>query len=172
MNAKKTPDENFLDAQIALLMNAKVGELDEYLTATGLDPQDLEKRGTNAIKGALTNIQVAKQTSATLSALAPARQKEIANRLQIKRSVFAALSEHRAIVSSIPARFLLRLADELGAAADALRLALSTPLIPSGVAQYKSDEAPAAPVQVPFEQLLRESSMSEEEIAELMREDS
>jgi hypothetical protein len=171
MIIKKTPDENFLDAQIALLTNAKVGELDEYLAAAGLNPQSLDERGTNAIKGALTSIQVAKQTSATLAALAPARQKEIASRLQIKRSVFSALSEHRAIVSSIPVRFLKRLADELGAAVDALRLALSTPVISAGVPQYKSDDAPGAPVQVPFEQLLREAAMSEEEIAELMRED-
>ena len=171
MNAKKTPDENFLDAQIALLMNAKADELDEYLTAARLDPTELERRGTNAIKGALTSIQVAKQTSATLSGLAPARQKEIASRLRIKRSVFVALSEHRVIVSSVPARFLRRFADELGAAVDVLRFALSTPMIPAGAAQYKSNETPRAPVQVPFEQLLREASMSEEEIAEFMRED-
>lgn len=171
MTIKKTPDENFLDAQITLLTSAKADELDDYLTAAGLAPEDLDERGTNAIKGALTSIQVAKQTSATLSALAPARQKEIASRLQIKRSVFAALSEHRAIVSSIPARFLQRLADELGAAVDSLRLVLSTPVISADAPQYKSDESPRAPVQVPFEQLLREAAMSEEEIAELMRED-
>lgn len=171
MTTKKSPDENFLDAQIALLTNAKFDELDEYVVAAGLTPQSLEERATYAIKGALTSIQVAKQTSATLSALAPARQKEIASRLQIKRSVFSAISEHRVIVSSIPVRFLKRLADELGAAVDVLLLALSTPVIAAGVPQYKSDEAPDAPVQVPFEQLLREAAMSEEQIAELMRED-
>ena len=55
MKDNKTPDEKFLDAEIALLMNASPEELDEYLVAAGLDPQDLETRGMNAVKGALTN---------------------------------------------------------------------------------------------------------------------
>ncbi len=170
MKDNKTPDEKFLDAEIALLMNASPEELDEYLVAAGLDPQDLETRGMNAVKGALTNLQVARQ-AATLSDLSVARQREVANNLGIKRSVFAALAEHRAIVSSIPKRFLKRLAAEVGSSLQALTLVLSVPLQRAPETQYKSDTTPTAPVQVTFEQILREAAMSEQEIADLMRED-
>jgi hypothetical protein len=166
----KTPDENFLDAQIALLMQASPEELDEYLAAAGLDPKDVEERGVNAVKGALTNLQVAKQ-AATLSELSPTRQREVAGKLKIKRSVLAGLAEHRAIVSSIPKRFMRQLADEIGATAQALSLVLSAPVTGRRAAQYKSDTAPKEPVRVPFEQLLREAAMSEEDIAEVMREE-
>lgn len=170
MNNPKTPDEKFLEAQIALLMNASLEELDEYLVAAGLDPQDVETCGMNAVKCALTNLQVARQAAA-LADLSVARQREVATRLGIKRSVFAALAEHRAIVSSIPKRFLNRLASEVGASAQALTFALSVPLERTPEVQYKSDRAPAVPVQVSFEQLLREAAMSEPDIADLMRED-
>ncbi|MHB1701404.1 MAG: hypothetical protein ACYCSN_14975 [Acidobacteriaceae bacterium] len=170
MNKPKSPDERFLDAQIALLMEASPEELDEYLVAVGLDPQDVEKRGLNAVKGALTNLQVAKQ-AADLSDLSSVRQREIAGRLRIKRSVFAALAEHRAIVSSIPKRFMEQLANEIGATAQVLSLVLSAPVVGTRAARYKSDTRPQPPVRVPFEQLLREAAMSEEEIGELLRED-
>lgn len=171
MNNGKTPDEKFLEAQIALLMDASAEELDEYLVAAGLDPQDIEKRGMNGVKGALTSLQVA-QRAAALSDLSAARQREVAGHLGIKRSVLSALAEHRAIVSSIPKRFLTRLATELGDTVQTLSLVLSAPIAATRSAQHKSDTAPKEPVRVPFEQLLREAAMSEEEIAELMREDS
>ena len=171
MNIPKTPDEKFLEAQIALLTEASPTELDEYLVAAGLDPQGVENRGMNAVKGALTNLQIAKRAAA-LSELSPARQREVASHLGIKRSVFSALAEHRAIVSSIPKRFMNRLGNALGETVQTLSLILSAPIAPTPSAQHKSDTAPTAPVRVPFEQLLREAGMSEDEIAELMREDS
>jgi len=166
----KTPDEKFLEAQIALLMGASPQDLDEYLAAAGLDPQDMEQRGMNAVKGALTNLQVAKR-AAVLADLSAARQRQIASRLGIKRSVFAALAEHRAIVSSIPKQFMQALADEIGETIQTLTLVLSAPVVGTRAAQYKSEAAPQAPVRVPFEQLLREAGMNEDEIAQVMRED-
>ena len=164
-------DEKFLEAQIAVLMDASAEELDEFLQATGLEPQELEKQGMNAVKGALTSLEVAKQ-AVMLSDFSVARQREVATRLGIKRSVFAGLAEHRAIVASIPKRFLQRLANEIGASVLALTDALCAPVVTASAAQYRSDVAPKAPVQVPFEQLLREAGMSEEQIAALMqRED-
>lgn len=171
MNKGKSPDEKFLEAQIALLMDASPQELNEYLEAGGMDPQDLENQGMNAVKGTLTTLQVTKQAAA-LSEFSAARQREIAGHLGIKRSVFTALAEHRAIVSSIPKQFLQRLASEMGTTVQALRLGLSAPVMPARAAQYKSDVAPKVSVQVPFEQLLREAGMGEEEIAVLMRDDS
>lgn len=169
MNKGKTPDEKFLEAQIALLMDTSAEELNEVLQAAGLEPEELEKKGMNAVKGALTSLQVAKQ-AAVLSDLSVARQREVAARLGIKRSVFAGLAEHRAIVSSIPKQFLQRLANEIGASVQALTDALCAPLVAPSAVQYKSEVAPKAPVQVPFEQLLREAGMSQEQIAVLMRE--
>ena len=61
MNKGKTPDEKFLEAQIALLMDASAEELDEVLQTAGLEPQEIEKQGMNAVKGALTSLQLAKQ---------------------------------------------------------------------------------------------------------------
>lgn len=170
MNKGKTPDEKFLEAQIALLMDASAEELNGFLQAAGLQPQELEKQGLNAVKGALTSLQVARQ-AVVLSDLSVARQREVAARLGIKRSVFAGLAEHRAIVASIPKRFLQRLANEIGASVQALTDALCAPDVVARAAQYKSDVAPKAPVQVPFEQLLREAGMSQEQIAALMREE-
>jgi hypothetical protein len=169
VNKGKTPDEKFLEAQIAVLMDASAEELNEILQAAGLEPQELEKQGMNAVKGALTSLQVAKK-AAVLSDLSVPRQREVAARLGIKRSVFAGLAEHRAIVASIPKRFLQRLANEIGASVQAVTDALSAPLVAPTAAKYKSDVAPKAPVQVPFEQLLREAGMSQEQVAELMRE--
>lgn len=170
MNKGKMPDEKFLDAQVAVLMDASAEELNEILQAAGLEPQELDKQGMNAVKGALTSLQVAKQ-AVVLSDLSVARQREVAARMGIKRSVFAGLAEHRAIVVSIPKRFLLRLANEIGASVQALTDALSAPVVAPTAAQYKSEVAPKAPVQVPFEQLLREAGMSQEQIAALMREE-
>ena len=170
MNKGNTPDEKFLDAQIALLMDASAEELDEVLQTAGLEPHEIEKQGMNAVKGALTSLQLAKQ-AVVLSDLSVARQREVAARLGIKRSVFAGLAEHRAIVASIPTRFLQRLANEIGASLQALTDTLCAPVVAAPAAQYRSDVAPKAPAQVPFEQLLREAGMSQEQIAALMRED-
>jgi predicted XRE-type DNA-binding protein len=169
VNKGNTPDEKFLEAQIALLMDASAEGLDEVLRAAGLEPLEIEKQGMNAIKGALTSLQVAKQ-AVVLSDLSVARQREVAARLGIKRSVFAALVEHRVIVASIPKRLLQRLANEIGVSVQALRDALCAPVVAAPAAQYRSDVAPKAPVQVSFEQLLREAGMSQEQIAALMRE--
>jgi hypothetical protein len=171
VNNPKTPDEKFLEAQIALLMEAGPEEVDEHLVAARLDPQDIENRGMNAVKGALTNLQIVKRATA-LSELSADRQREMASHLGIKRSVLSALAEHRAILSSIPKRFMTRLANELGETVQTLSLILSVPMALTPSARHKSDTAPTAPVRVPFEQLLREAAMSENEIAELMREDS
>lgn len=171
MNAKKTPDQRFLDAQIALIMETPDEELDEMLQAGGFDSKDLAARGTVAVERALADIQEAHHTSDTLRSLPVTLQREVATRLGIRRSVFTALAEHRALVKTIPKRFLQRLAEEIGATLEAITLALSGPVRPAA-AQHKSDQAPELPKQVSFEQLLRDASMTEAEIAELMREDA
>lgn len=171
MNAKKTPDQRFLDAQIALLMGTPEAELDELLQAVDLEGSHLASRGTVAIDRALAAVDSANQTSNALTSLPIPRQREVAARLGIRRSVFTALAEHRAVVESIPKSFLRRFAKEVDATLEAVTLALSGP-VRVAIAQHKSNQAPELPKRVKFEQLLRDASMTEAEIAELMREDS
>lgn len=171
MKAKKTPDQRFLDAQIALIMGTQDAELDELLQAAGFDAQDLAARGAGAVERALAAIEQADKASAALESLPVPRQREIASRLGIRRSVLTALAEHRALVETIPKRFLQRLADEVETTLEVMRLALMGPVLASA-SQHKSDKAPEFPKQVAFEQLLRDTAMTEDEIAELMRDDA
>lgn len=170
MNVKKTPDQRFLDAQIALIMGTPDDELDELLQEVGFTPNDLAARGTVAIERASATIQQAHQASDALNSLPANRQREVATRLGIRRSVFTALAEHRALVETIPKRFLQKLAMEVGTTLETITLTLSGP-VRFATAQHKSDQAPELPNQVTFEQLVRDASMTELEIAELMRED-
>lgn len=171
MNAKKTPDQRFLDAQIALIMNTPDAELDELLEAVGFDAQDLAARGASAVERALDAIEQADKASAALQSLPISRQREIAGRLGIRRSVFAALAEHRALIATIPKRFLRRFANEMKTSVEVMRLALMGPVLAFD-AEHKSDKAPELAKQVTFEQLLRDAAMSEDEVAELMRDDA
>jgi hypothetical protein len=170
MTTKYTQDQRFLDAQIALIMDAPDDELDALLQEVGFDPNDLAARGTVAVERASAAIKQAYQTSDALNSLTATRQREVALRLGIPRSVLTALTEHRAVVGTVPKRFLQKLAIEVGATLETITLALLEPIRVTN-AQYKSDQAPELPTQVSFEQLIRDASMSELEIAELMRED-
>ena len=170
MNTKKPQNQRFLDAQIALIMGAPDDELDELLQEVGFDPNDLAARGTVAVERASAAIKQAYQTSDALNSLPAPRQRDVATRLGIRRSVLTALTEHRALVETIPKRFLQKLAMEVGATFETITLALSGP-VRFASAQHKADQAPELPNQVTFEQLIRDASMTELEIAELMRED-
>ncbi|OHV95086.1 hypothetical protein AKG95_22675 [Janthinobacterium lividum] len=169
MNTKKTPDQLLLDAQIAFIMSSPDSELDEVLLAAGLDPEDAETRGTAAVDRALTAVEQANIISDALNTLPVNRQREVATNLGIRRTVFAAIAENRARVQTIPKRFLEKLSHEMGASFEVMVLALSGP-VRFASAQHKSDQAPELPNQVTFEQLLRDSSMAENEIADLLRE--
>lgn len=170
MSTKKSQEQRFLDAQISLIMGESDDELDELLQEVGFDPADLAARGTSAVERATVAIELAHQTSDALTSLTAQRQRELATSLGIRRSILTALAEHRALVETIPKRFLRTLAKEVGASFETLTLALSGP-VRFASAQHKSDKAPAPPKQVTFEQLIRDASMTEQQIAELMRED-
>ncbi|MBO7832532.1 hypothetical protein [Burkholderia pseudomallei] len=170
MNAKKTPDDNLLDAQLDFIMNAPQAQFDQYLAESGIDINDFSRRSTLAFDQALKTHASASQAIEALANLSPAQQKALAESLRIRRSVLAALREHRVIVASIPKRFLSRLADLLGQTIGAVTAALAVPA-PRLAGQYKSDDKPdAATARVTFEQLLRDAAMSEEEIEALMRD--
>lgn len=91
MNSNKTPDQRFLDAQIALIMGTSDSDLDEMLQAIGFEAQDLVVRGASAVQRALTAIEQSEKASAALKSLPVSRQREIAGRLGIRRNVLTAL---------------------------------------------------------------------------------
>ena len=170
MAAKKTPDQRFLDAQIALIMSTSDVELDELLQTAGFDAKDLAARGAGAMERALAAIEEADKTSADLKSMPVPRQKDVASRLNIRRSVLAALAEHRVLVETIPKRFLRTLANEMGTTFGAMRLALAGSIVPVA-SQHKADKVPELPEQVSFERLLRDAAMADDEIAELMQDE-
>lgn len=171
MTAKKTLDKRLLDAQLDFIMNAPQEQFDTYLAETGADLAEMKRRATLVFDRALENHRQAEKASEALAGLTSPQQKVIGKNLGIRRQVLTAIREHRVEVSSIPTKFLRQLATELGQAADALARALLGPAPTALAGSYKSDEKPnATPRRVPFEQLLREADMSEEEISQLMRD--
>ena len=168
MNVKKTPDENLLDAQLDFILNAPQEQIEQYLAETGSNLAEMNTKAKFAFDRALESHTKTKATEA-LASLTPAQQKVVAQNLSIRRSVLTAFREHRVDVASIPRHFLARLANELGQAVDSLATALSGPAPRALGGQYKSDVKPDATIErVPFEQLLREAAMSEDEISTLM----
>ena len=169
MISKKTPDERLLDAQLDFIMNAPQEQLDSYLLETGADLSDMSRKASLAFGRALDNHQQALKGSEALANLTPPQQKAIAKNLGIRRQVLTAFREHRVQVSSVPAKFLRNLASELGQRVDVFARALSSPAQGVLAGSHKSEVKPdAVPTQVTFEQLLRESDMSDEEIGQLM----
>lgn len=167
MDSKNTPEQRFLDAKVALIMGTPDDELDEVLEAAGLDPKDLELRGTKAVERALTLIQ---KTSNVLLDLPLGKKKEVVKLLGIKHTVLASLAERRAILDSIPRRFIRDLAAAIDVSFDSMVQGLTGP-VRLVHAAHKSDEPPNPASQVPFEKLLRDAAMSEDEICKVMRED-
>jgi hypothetical protein len=167
MNSSKTPDQRFLDAKVALIMGTPDDELDEMLEAMGLDAKDLELRGTKAVEQALALIP---EISNALSDLPLSKKKEVVQQLGIRHTILAGLVERRATLDTIPKRFIRALATAAEKPFDSIVLALTGP-VRFVHAAHKSDEAPTVPSQVPFEKLLRDAAMSEEEIRKVMQED-
>lgn len=170
MNSTKTPDENLLNAQLDFFMNAPHEEFDEYLTEIGANRVEMSNKAKDALDRALENYAKTKEAAEALASLTPGQQKIVAQKLGIRRNILTALREHRVDVASIPRHFLARLSIELAQTVEAIVKALDGPAPRALAGQYKSDEKPNITHQrVPFEQLLREASMSEEEISQLMR---
>lgn len=168
MNPKKALEQRFIDAKIALIMGTPDDELDEVLVAAGFEPNDLEQRGKKVIGQVLASLQ---EDTDFISSLALSKKKDIVKRLGIRHSVLAAIAERRAILESIPKRFILELAEAIEISPDEMMQSLRGP-VRLVSASHKSDEAPTLPSQVSFERLLKDAAMSEEEIHNVMREEA
>jgi hypothetical protein len=98
-------------------------------------------------------------------------QRELAKFCDVPRQVIGAFREQKVIFSSIPQKFLKRLADGLQTTVEEVRLSLTIPSQTTCVRSYKSDEKPVETEAATFEKLLIDAQVSPEKRAELMSEE-
>lgn len=112
---------------------------------------------------------VLKVVADPFAALSTADLREVARRLEVPRQIVTAFRERRVILSSVPRRFMARLAAALNSSADTIE-ALWSELVPAPalVRSYKADAKPAAFEPVSFETLLIEAQVPEAKRAEIM----
>ena len=104
------------------------------------------------------------------AALSVQELRDVANRLDVPRQVLTAIRNRRVLLSTVPRRFLARLADLTNSSLDQLVGALSSPLGPEFARSYKSDRKPTTSEAISFEQVLIDAGVPEKERAQLMSE--
>ncbi|PFH10131.1 hypothetical protein BCF11_2542 [Collimonas sp. PA-H2] len=137
------------------------------------DESPLSVEDQMRIDSAWSRIQSApsKATIDPLADLTVSKLREIAQALEIPRQVLTAFRERTVIVASVPNRFLTRLADLVGSNFQALHDTLAqAPQL--HVRSYKADDKPLKAAQVTFEQLLRGTDLSDEQIERLLADDA
>jgi crotonobetainyl-CoA:carnitine CoA-transferase CaiB-like acyl-CoA transferase len=92
--------------------------------------------------------------------------RELSQSLQLPRQVILALTERTVIPTTLPRSFIERLSNLLGASTQTLVQAFALPQ-QSFDRAFKADIKPKALHQIPFEQVLREAGVSEEQIKQL-----
>lgn len=100
------------------------------------------------------------------------RLREIARQLDVPRQVIAAFRERRIRLSSVPRRFLGRLAAALDVTVDKLVGGLLGSPVPAGARSYKSDGRPGNDGLATFEQVLIDAEVGGERLEALMSEDA
>lgn len=106
-----------------------------------------------------------KRTSAPL---APQAFNVAAERLQLPLLVVVAFRERRVDLTSVPARFLERMARALDTTLDELRSFLSQPPMASIARQSKSRVKPVAATKMPFDKVLRDAGVESERVQALL----
>ncbi len=96
--------------------------------------------------------------------------REVALVLNVPRQVITAFRERTVIVATVPKRFLTQLASLVGSSVQDLLNVLALPPAQL-VRSYKADEKPTEVVQVTFEQLLRGTNLTNEQIEVLLTDD-
>ena len=107
-----------------------------------------------------------------LAAVSVAHLREIAVQLDVPRQVVTAFRERRVVATSVPRRFLARMALALNCTVDLLVSALTTPSGPALARSYKSDGKPSAETAATFERLLIDAGVSEEKRTALLADDN
>jgi hypothetical protein len=103
------------------------------------------------------------------ASLDPLKSKQIAATLKVPRQVITAFRERRVDVSTVPHRFLDRLATSLDSAVEQLIATLSSSP-PQFGRSYKSDDKPVQKDRISFETLLKEAGLTEEQRAAVITE--
>jgi hypothetical protein len=109
-----------------------------------------------------------KVVSDPFAALSVTELRQVAKQLDVPRQIITAFRERRVIVSSVPRRFLGRLAEAVNSTADIVVATLTLQPGPALARTYKSDSKPAANAAVTFERLLIDAGVPEEKRALLM----
>lgn len=104
------------------------------------------------------------------AALSVQELRGVAKRLDVPRQVLTAFRNRRVQLSTVPRRFLARLAEATNSSLDQLVDALSSPRSSEFARSYKSDQKPTASDAVNFEQVLIDAGVPEEKRAQLMSE--
>ena len=106
-----------------------------------------------------------------LADLSVAQLREIAVQLDMPRQVVTAFREHRVVATSVPRRFLTRMAAALNCTIDLLVSTLTLPSGPALARSYKSNGKPSAETAATFERLLIDAGVSEEKRTALLADD-
>lgn len=104
------------------------------------------------------------------AALSVQELRDAAERLDVPRQVVTAIRNRRVRLSTVPRRFLARLAEAINSSLDQLVGALSSPWSPEFARSYKSDRKPVPSEAVSFEQALIDAGVPEDKRAQLMSE--
>lgn len=107
-----------------------------------------------------------------LADVSVAKLREIALQLDVPRQVVTAFRERRVVATSVPRRFLTRMAVALNCTVDLLVSALTTPSGPALARSYKADGKPSVETAATFERLLIDAGVSEEKRTTLLADDN
>jgi hypothetical protein len=104
------------------------------------------------------------------AALSLSQIRDLASKLDVPRQVVTAVRDRKLEVSSIPKRFLARLAAELNSSVDLLLGFLSVPGAVASARSYKADNKPSNDHSVTFERVLIDAGVPEDKRARLLEE--
>jgi hypothetical protein len=142
----------------------------EIFLVNNTEERELTAEDEKVIDAAWSRIQSAGSSAIgdPLAELSPKEARNIARSLNVPMQVILAFCERTVEVASIPGKFLDRFARLLSINAKKLEELLTFP--PQLARSYKADEKPANATKVTFEQLLRDASLSDQDIKSLMED--
>src|SRR4051812_28096708 len=94
----------------------------------------------------------------------------LAEELLIPRSVLVALRDRLVLPSSIPTGFIRRFAQAADATIEAVQQHLALPPVTSAAVNFKADQKPETQAQIPFETLLAQSDLTQEQVTALQKD--
>lgn len=104
------------------------------------------------------------------AALSVTHLRDLAKALDVPRQVITAFRDRKVIISSVPRRFLGRLATELNSSLDWLLNSLAAPAPNALARSYKADVKPSDKVPVTFERILADAGVPDDKRAQLLAE--